>query len=66
MIFNSFHELSVAPNDATTKQELLNKIQTLVSRFNETGANLDQIEVDLTNTISRSINQVNSLRKFTR
>ena len=59
--FNSFHELSVAPNDATTKQELLNKIQTLVSRFNETGANLDQIEVDLTNTISRSINQVNSL-----
>ena len=59
--FNSFHELSVAPNDATTKQEILNKIQTLVSRFNETGANLDQIEVDLTNTMSRSIDQVNSL-----
>ena len=26
--FNSFHELSVAPNEATAKQELLNKIDT--------------------------------------
>ena len=59
--FNSFHELSVAPNEATAKQELLNKIDTLVNRFNETGTNLDQIDSDLTNTIVRSVDQVNSL-----
>ena len=57
--FNSFHELSVAPNDETTKQEVLNKIETLVNRFNETGSNLDQIEIDLSNTINRSIDLVN-------
>ena len=59
--FNSFHELSVAPNEATAKQELLNKIDTLVNRFNETGTNLDQIDSDLTDTIVRSVDQVNSL-----
>lgn len=59
--FNSFHELSVAPNDATTKQEILNKIETLVNRFNETGNNLDQIESDLTVTLGRSVDQVNSI-----
>ena len=59
--FNSFHELSVAPNDATTKQEILNKIETLVNRFNETGENLDQIESDLNDTLGRSVVQVNSI-----
>ena len=52
--------MSVAPNDATTKQEI-NKIETLVNRFNETGENLDQIESDLNDTLGRSVVQVNSI-----
>ena len=39
-----FNDLTVAPNDATTKQDILNKVKTLVNRFNETGENLDRIE----------------------
>ena len=59
--FNSFHDLSVSPNDATTKQDIYNKIETLVNRFNETGENLDRIESDLTLTVGRSIENVNRL-----
>ena len=59
--FNSFHDLSVAPNDATTKQDILNKVKTLVNRFNETGDNLDRIDSDLNTTIERSVDDVNRL-----
>ncbi|MAK46999.1 MAG: hypothetical protein CMI24_07075 [Opitutae bacterium] len=59
--FNSFHDLSVAPNDATTKQDILNKVKTLVNRFNETGENLDRIESDLNLTMERSVDDVNRL-----
>ena len=59
--FNSFHDLSVAPNDATTKQDILNKVKTLVNRFNETGDNLDRIDSDLNTTIERSVEDVNRL-----
>ena len=59
--FNSFHDLSVSPNDPTTKQDILNKVETLVNRFNETGENLDRIDTDLTATIDRSVEDINRL-----
>ena len=59
--FNSFHDLSVSPNDPTTKQDILNKVKTLVNRFNETGENLDRIDTDLTATIDRSVEDINRL-----
>ena len=57
--FNAFHELSASPDEPTIKQELYNKTETLVRRFNDAGSSLDQIESDLSDTVRRSVDDIN-------
>ena len=57
--FNAFQELSASPDEPTIKQELFNKTQTLVKRFNDAGTSLDSIEEDLSETVKRSVDDVN-------
>ncbi len=57
--FNAFQELSASPDEATIRQELYNKIQTLAKRFNDAGQSLEDIEYDLTQTVQRSVDDVN-------
>tara|TARA_B100000212_G_scaffold199960_1_gene150800 strand:- start:5327 stop:8719 length:3393 start_codon:yes stop_codon:yes gene_type:complete len=57
--FNSFHELSASPDEPTIKQALYNKTETLVRRINDAGSSLDQIESDLSDTVRRSVDDVN-------
>ena len=57
--FNAFHELSASPDEPTIKQELFNKTNTLVRRFNDAGNSLDQIDSDLSETVKRSVDDVN-------
>ncbi|MEC8355285.1 MAG: biotin/lipoyl-binding protein, partial [Verrucomicrobiota bacterium] len=57
--FNAFQELSASPDEPTIKQELFNKVGTLVKRFNDAGGSLDSIEEDLSETVRRSVDDVN-------
>ena len=57
--FNAFQELSASPDEPTIKQELFNKVGTLVKRFNDAGSSLDSIEEDLSETVKRSVDDVN-------
>lgn len=57
--FNAFQELSASPDEPTIKQELFNKTQTIVKRFNDAGRSLDSIEEDLSETVKRSVDDVN-------
>jgi flagellar hook-associated protein FlgK len=59
--FNTFEELSASPYEPAIKQELFHKIQTLTKRFNEAGQSLEQIESELTETIERSVKDVNRI-----
>jgi flagellar hook-associated protein 1 FlgK len=59
--FNAFQELSASPDEATIRQELYNKTQTLTKRFNDAGQSLEDIEYDLTQTVARSIDDVNRI-----
>lgn len=59
--FNAFQELSASPHEETIKQELLHKIDTLTKRFNEAGESLENIESDLSETIRRSVEDVNRI-----
>jgi len=57
--FNAFQELSASPDEPTIKQELFNKVGTLVKRFNDAGSSLDSIEEDISETVKRSVDDVN-------
>ena len=59
--FNAFQELSASPDEATIRQELYNKVQTLAKRFNDAGQSLEDIEYDLSQTVRRSVEDVNRL-----
>ena len=59
--FNAFQELSASPDEATIRQELFNKIQTLGKRFNDAGNSLEEIESDLSETVTRGIDDVNRI-----
>jgi flagellar hook-associated protein FlgK len=59
--FNTFEELSASPFEPAIKQELFHKIQTLTKRFNEAGQSLEDIESELTETIVRSVDDVNRI-----
>ena len=59
--FNAFQELSASPDEPTIKQEIYNKTETLVKRFNDAGNSLDSIEADLSQTIQRSVDDVNRI-----
>ena len=60
-LFNAFHELSASPDEATTNQEIFNKIQTLTKRFNDAGKAIDEIESDLSDSLLESVDKVNLL-----
>ncbi len=59
--FNSLEELSASPDEASSKQEVFQKLQTLTKRFNDAGEALQNIESDLTDSIDNAVNEVNTL-----
>ena len=59
--FNTMEELSASPFEPAIKQELFHKIQTLTKRFNEAGQSLEQIEAELSETVERSVEEVNRI-----
>ena len=59
--FNTLEELSASPFEPAIKQELFHKIQTLTKRFNEAGQSLEQIEAELSETVERSVEEVNRI-----
>lgn len=60
-LFNAFEELSSSPDEANAKQDVFLKLQTLTTRFNGAGEAIDQIDSDLTDTVERSVKEVNKL-----
>ena len=59
--FNSLQELSASPDEASSKQEVFQKLQTLTKRFNDAGEALQNIESDLTDSIDFAVQEVNQL-----
>jgi flagellar hook-associated protein FlgK len=60
-LFNAFQELSSSPDEATAKQEVFQKIQTLTKRFNDAGDAINSIETDLSLKVDSAVSEVNRL-----
>ena len=60
-LFNSFHELSASPDEATAKAEIINKVKTLTKRFNDAGDAIDEIDSDISASVEASVQSVNNL-----
>ena len=60
-LFNAFQELSASPDEATAKEEIVNKIKTLTKRFNDAGNAIDEIDSDISNSVEKSVDSVNRL-----
>ena len=60
-LFNAFQELSASPDEATAKEEIVNKIKTLTKRFNDAGNAIDEIDSDISNSVDKSVDSVNRL-----
>ena len=60
-LFNSFHELSASPDEATAKAEIINKVKTLTKRFNDAGGAIDEIDSDISASVEASVRTVNNL-----
>jgi flagellar hook-associated protein FlgK len=60
-LFNSFHELSASPDEATAKAEIINKVKTLTKRFNDAGGAIDEIDSDISASVESSVHSVNNL-----
>ena len=60
-LFNAFQELSASPDEATAKEEIVNKIKTLTKRFNDAGSAIDEIDADISNSVEKSVGSVNRL-----
>ena len=60
-LFNAFQELSASPDEATAKEEIVNKIKTLTKRFNDAGSAIDEIDGDISSSVEKSVDSVNRL-----
>ena len=60
-LFNAFQELSASPDEATAKEEIINKIKTLTKRFNDAGSSIDEIDSDLSASVESAVVDVNRL-----
>ena len=60
-LFNAFQELSASPDEATAKEEIVNKIKTLAKRFNDAGSAIDEIDADISSSVEKSVGSVNRL-----
>ena len=60
-LFNAFQELSASPDEATAKEEIVNKIKTLTKRFNDAGNAIDEIDGDISSSVEKSVDSVNRL-----
>jgi flagellar hook-associated protein FlgK len=60
-LFNAFQELSSSPDTTVASQEVFNKLNTLTKRFNDAGIALDEIDSDLTVSISDAVDKVNRI-----
>jgi flagellar hook-associated protein FlgK len=59
--FNAFQELSAAPTEASVRQEVIHKANTLVARINDMGNGLDRIDKDITVTVANQVKSANGL-----
>jgi flagellar hook-associated protein 1 len=59
--FNAFDEFAANPQDAGTKQVLLQKADTLANKFNVTDERLASLQSDLTEEVRVGTDKVNSL-----
>ena len=48
-------------DEATAKEEIVNKIKTLTKRFNDAGSAIDEIDADISNSVEKSVGSVNRL-----
>jgi len=60
-LFRSFQELSASPDAKVASQDIFNKIQTLTKRFNDAGNAIDDIDADLTDSVTSAVADVNRL-----
>jgi len=60
-LFNAFQELSASPDEATAKEEIINKIKTLTKRFNDAGNAIDEIDSDISSSVEGAVVSVNRL-----
>ena len=60
-LFNAFQELSASPDEATAKEEIINKIKTLTKRFNDAGKAIDEIDSDISSSVEGAVVSVNRL-----
>jgi flagellar hook-associated protein FlgK len=60
-LFNAFQELSASPDEATAKEEIVNKIKTLTKRLNDAGSAIDEIDADISSSVEKSVGSVNRL-----
>jgi len=61
--FNSISQLSTNPTDMSQRQAVITAAQNLVSSFNQTSQSLSRIQTSLNQSVSQSVDQINSLTK---
>lgn len=59
--FNSISQLSTNPTDLAERQSVITAAQNLVSSFNQAAQNLGTIQSSLNQSVSQSVDQINSL-----
>jgi flagellar hook-associated protein 1 FlgK len=59
--FNSISQLSTNPSDPAQRQSVITAAQNLVSSFNQAAQSLGTIQSSLNQSVSQSVNQINSL-----
>jgi len=61
--FNSISQLSTNPTSTAPRQAVITAAQNLVSSFNQTAKSLTQIQSNLNQSVSQSVDQINSLTR---
>src|SRR3984957_3062307 len=59
--FNSLQQLSTSPTDVTLRQGVLSAAQNLAQNFNSTANNLSELQQGADQTVTQSVNQINTL-----
>ncbi len=59
--FNSLQQLSTSPADVTLRQGVLTAAQNLAQNFNSTASNLTELQQGADQTVTQSVDQINTL-----
>src|SRR5581483_2392349 len=62
-LFNSFSELSINPNDATSRQTVLNQAQQVASAFNQAAGGIGTVSSNVDDETDGVVNAINQLAK---